>query len=671
MLYGLLPLLGMLAFLGMQLPVIMADCPLNFTGSNFTLASSLCSNHGDRGKCCRYINTNVAIAVSRFANATGNLGVSQNATDICLQTIFQTLQLNGVAQNATAFCGFGTKIPVNYECKGRTSVVQMLQSPRFTEVTKNCKAPLGEESKCKKCLNAGIGYLHHIGIEDNITLSTCRDATFAALASQVDEISTIDIAICFFGVQGLLKLPVLESTPSLPAPKASPSPPVSDGPSQPLLSAPLKGKHHSYRLTLVPGIAIAVTAVAVITLIVLIVLIRQKSRELDKPDNFGKPCSKTLPPCTTWKFQEGSSSMFRKFSYKEIKRATEDFSTIIGQGGFGTVYKADFSDGLVAAVKRMNRISEQGEDEFCREIELLARLHHRHLVSLRGFCIQKRERFLLYEYMGNGSLKDHLHSPGKTPLSWRTRIQIAIDVANALEYLHFYCDPPLCHRDIKSSNTLLDENFVAKIADFGLAQASKDGSVCFEPVNTEIRGTPGYMDPEYVVTQELTEKSDIYSFGVLLLEIVTGRRAIQDNKNLVEWAQPYMESDTRLLELVDPNVRESFDLDQLQTVISIVAWCTHREGRARPSIKQVLRLLYETSEPMHSEFLQTVEDEECHGSQHRGRRSKGKMLRNEALFHSGEGRYLASSSSTSRSYCSRSFLLETGSPQSPPNMFSV
>ncbi|XP_017434561.2 probable receptor-like protein kinase At1g49730 isoform X2 [Vigna angularis] len=671
MLYGLLPLLGMLAFLGMQLPVIMADCPLNFTGSNFTLASSLCSNHGDRGKCCRYINTNVAIAVSRFANATGNLGVSQNATDICLQTIFQTLQLNGVAQNATAFCGFGTKIPVNYVCKGRTSVVQMLQSPRFTEVTKNCKAPLGEESKCKKCLNAGIGYLHHIGIEDNITLSTCRDATFAALASQVDEISTIDIAICFFGVQGLLKLPVLESTPSLPAPKASPSPPVSDGPSQPLLSAPLKGKHHSYRLTLVPGIAIAVTAVAVITLIVLIVLIRQKSRELDKPDNFGKPCSKTLPPCTTWKFQEGSSSMFRKFSYKEIKRATEDFSTIIGQGGFGTVYKADFSDGLVAAVKRMNRISEQGEDEFCREIELLARLHHRHLVSLRGFCIQKRERFLLYEYMGNGSLKDHLHSPGKTPLSWRTRIQIAIDVANALEYLHFYCDPPLCHRDIKSSNTLLDENFVAKIADFGLAQASKDGSVCFEPVNTEIRGTPGYMDPEYVVTQELTEKSDIYSFGVLLLEIVTGRRAIQDNKNLVEWAQPYMESDTRLLELVDPNVRESFDLDQLQTVISIVAWCTHREGRARPSIKQVLRLLYETSEPMHSEFLQTVEDEECQGSQHRGRRSKGKMLRNEALFHSGEGRYLASSSSTSRSYCSRSFLLETGSPQSPPNMFSV
>lgn len=179
------------------------------------------------------------------------------------------------------------------------------------------------------------------------------------------------------------------------------------------------------------------------------------------------------------------------------------------------------------------------------------------------------------------------------------------------------------------------------------------------------------MDPEYVVTQELTEKSDIYSFGVLLLEIVTGRRAIQDNKNLLEWAQPYMESETRLLELVDPNVRESFDLDQLQTVISLVEWCTQREGTARPSIKQVLRLLYETSEPMHSDFLQAIEDEECQGNQHRGRRSKGKTPRHEGNFHSGDGRYLASSSSTSRSYCSRSFLLENGSPQSSPNLFSI
>ncbi|KAA8545862.1 hypothetical protein F0562_020687 [Nyssa sinensis] len=292
----------------------------------------------------------------------------------------------------------------------------------------------------------------------------------------------------------------------------------------------------------------------------------------------------------------------------------------------------------------MDKVSEQAEDEFCREIELLARLHHRHLVALRGFCIGKRERFLMYEYMENGSLKDHLHTPGRTPLSWQTRIQIAVDVANALEYLHFYCNPPLCHRDIKSSNILLDENFAAKVADFGLAHASKDGSICFEPVNTDIRGTPGYMDPEYVITQELTEKSDVYSYGVLLLELVTARRAIQENKNLVEWSQEFLTSESRLPELVDPSIGDSFNFDQLQTVVTIVRWCTQREA---------------------------VEGEESEGTEGRGRTSKGKMHRGEMIFHSGDGRCLASSSSTSRSYCSRSFLLETGSPQSPPGIPSI
>ncbi|KAK3420577.1 hypothetical protein EUGRSUZ_G01424 [Eucalyptus grandis] len=288
----------------------------------------------------------------------------------------------------------------------------------------------------------------------------------------------------------------------------------------------------------------------------------------------------------------------------------------------------------------------------------------------------------MYEYMANGSLKDHLHN--SNPLSWRTRIQIAIDVANALEYLHFYCDPPLCHRDIKSSNILLDENFFAKVADFSLAHASKDGSICFEPVNTDVRGTPGrkscplvndlhcfnqylsltffprFMDPEYVITQELTEKSNVYSYGVLLLEM-----------NLVEWSQTYLTSTLRIPELVDPRIKDTFDFDQLQTIVSIVQRCTQPEGRARPSVKQILRLLYETSDPVHSGFLQTDEEGEFGGCAGQGRASKGKMHKNDAVFNSSDVRYLVSSSSTSRSHGSRSFLLESGSPQSPPNMLSL
>ncbi|XWS54792.1 hypothetical protein CRYUN_Cryun10bG0119400 [Craigia yunnanensis] len=666
-------LLGFLAFLGLQLPLILADCPLDLSGSNFTLVASFCSNKDDRGKCCRYMNAFVAVSVARYANLTSNLGVTSDLSDICIHSIVQTMELYGVPRNATIFCGFGTKIPVSYDCRGRTTVTQMLESPKFMDVMENCKLPLLQENDCRKCLNAGIVYLHHlVGSEDNMTLSTCRDATFAALASQVDNSSAVEIASCFFQFQGFNIPPVSESSPSPPAPKTSPSPLVAASPSQLMLGVPQKQKHHSYQLTFIPGVGIAVTVAAVMMLIVLVFFIRRKSRELEDSESMDKNSSKLFPsPRPMRKFQEGTSSMFRKYSYKETKKATDNFNTVIGRGGFGTVYKAQFSDGSVVAVKRMNKVSERGEDEFCREIELLARLHHRHLVALRGFCVEKHERFLLYEYMSNGNLKDHLHSPSNTPLSWETRIQIAIDVANALEYLHFYCDPPLCHRDIKSSNILLDENFVAKVADFGLAHASKDGSICFKPVNTDIRGTPGYMDPEYVVTQELTDKSDVYSYGVLLLEIVTARRAIQDCKNLVESSQVLMASESRLMELVDPQIKDSFDLDQLQTVVTIVRWCTQREGRARPSIKQVLRLLYESSDPRQSGFIQAVEDEDYEGSDGRGRTSRGNFPRSGPLFHSGDGIYLASSSSTSRSYCSRSFLLETGSPQSPQNILSL
>ncbi|KAK6159331.1 hypothetical protein DH2020_006645 [Rehmannia glutinosa] len=684
---GFLGLLLALVFLELRLPLTMAapDCPLDLSRSNFTLAATLCSNHEDRGKCCRYINALVAVSISRYANASSNLGVTSDLSDICLGTISKTFELYGVRRNATVSCGFGTKILVNYECQGRTTVTQMLQSPKFSNVTKNCKASLSRDNTCRKCLNAGILYLRNLlGPVDNLTLSTCRDATFAAIASQVDYLSTIDIASCFFGVQGLLSptgVPIRSRTilvgkeqvtaaelssacmrvnqniivpsfcnlplclnclpPSLSPPPTSATPPIAASPTQLSLNTPLKKNRHPYHLTIVPGIGIAVTALAITMVAVLVILIRKKNRELDDTDinDETSPKAVALP---ARKFQDGPSCMFRKFSYKETKKATNNFNTVIGQGGFGIVYKAEFRDGLVAAVKRMSKVSEQADDDFCREIELLARLHHRHLVALRGF------------------------SQSRTPLSWRTRIQIAIDVANALEYLHFYCDPPLCHRDIKSSNILLDENFVAKVADFGLAHASKDGSVCFEPVNTDIRGTPGYMDPEYVITQELTEKSDVYSYGVVLLELVTGRRAIQDNKNLIEWSQVFLASESRITELVDPYLGDTFDFDQLQTVLAIVRWCTEREGRARPSIKQVLRLLYESSDPLHNGFVEAVEDEECEDNESKGRKSRGKNV-----FFSGDGRCLASSSSTTRSFCSRSFLLEMGSPQSPNNIPSI
>ncbi|WOL12172.1 putative receptor-like protein kinase [Canna indica] len=668
-----------LASLGSRnnLRVIAGDCPLDFSWSNFSLASSACSNENERGECCRYINAFVAISIARFANSTGRLGVPTPLTEVCLSSISETFNSYGIPPSAAVSCGLGPKIQVSYQCHGRATVLEMMQSPNFKDVIETCNVPLSLDSSCKRCLNSGIVYLHHlVTVDDNVTLSVCRDAIFVTLANQGGNFSAVDMATCFFGVEGLSILPALSSfgsfTPTSPNFTSSPSSPSSPGssahaPRQQLIGIRADKIRHTYHVGLVLGIGIGVIGLTILLLLVLILLIRKKSRELKNTNVPMENPWNAFPPTQVRRSQEGPSTMFRRFTYKEMKKATENFSTIIGKGGFGTVYKAQFADGSIAAVKRMIKISKKGEEEFCREIELLARLHHRHLVTLKGFCVDRSERFLVYEYMENGSLNDHLHSPGKSRLSWRTRLQIAIDVANALEYLHFYCDPPLCHRDVKSSNILLDEKFVAKLADFGLAHASKNDAINFEPVNTDIRGTPGYMDPEYVVTQELTEKSDIYSYGVLLLELVTGRRAIQDNKNLVEWSQKFMATDSGILELVDSTIGDSFDFEQLQMVVGIIQCCTHREGRVRPSIKQVLRIFSEHFDPVHNGFSENEGDDDYAGA----RTSKARMHRNEVIPYSGDARCLQSSSSTSRSYCSRSVLLESGSPQSPPGMLSL
>ncbi|XP_020675172.1 probable receptor-like protein kinase At1g49730 isoform X1 [Dendrobium catenatum] len=649
------------------LVAIAGDCPLDFSWANFTLATSACSDPNARGQCCRYINAFVTISIAHYANETGKLGVPSAFSEICLTSVSETFGLHGIPHRATVFCGLGPKIQVSYQCSGRGTVLEMMQSPDFGDVIVNCEMPLTLENNCRRCLNSGILYLHRLlGPDNNVALSMCRDAVFVVLVTQGGRVSAFDMASCFFGLQRLRNLPGLSS--QVPRPNSPPSPPSFQSTVQNITNVtdtPLKKHQHSYLLTLIPAVGVVIITIAVLLLLILLILIHKKRRELKCSDDHLEKSRSSSPIPTVHKCQDGPSLMFQRFSYKETMKATDNLSTIIGKGGFGTVYKAQFSDGTIGAVKRMNKISKQGEVEFCREMELLARLHHRHLVALRGFCIDRNERFLVYEYMENGCLKDHLHAPRKASLSWPARLQIAVDVANALEYLHFYCNPPLCHRDIKSSNILLDGNFVAKVADFGLAHASRNGTISFEPVNTDIRGTPGYMDPEYVITQELTEKSDIYSYGVLLLELVTGRRAIQDGKNIIDWSQKFLSSDARLHELVDPAIAIAFDFEQLQVVIEIIQWCTRREGRARPSIKQVLRMLMECLDPVQDGYSGAME----HAGGIERMAGKTRTQRNELIAQSGDARCLMSSSSTSRSYCSRSILLETGLPQSPPNTF--
>eukprot|EP00252_Welwitschia_mirabilis_P011954 TRINITY_DN2657_c0_g1_i8.p1 TRINITY_DN2657_c0_g1~~TRINITY_DN2657_c0_g1_i8.p1 ORF type:complete len:505 (-),score=85.60 TRINITY_DN2657_c0_g1_i8:616-2130(-) len=466
-------------------------CPLDFNYVDFSKVVSACSDP-DRGKCCRFVNAVVAISMSQYTNITKELAVPENARNNCLKAIAETLISNGLPSSVTVLCGLGTKISANFECEGRTNTLEMEGTPKFKEVQLNCVQPLLIRENCRNCLDSSFAFLHNIeGAKDNVTLSLCRSAIFVTISSYGDSNFASDKASCFFNVQDLYKQKGSKEQGLSPAPtpsvRAYPSPDYSParGHSR---AAQIKRPHSASRLALILGVGIGITAVLLLALLAMIQLIQKKRRELKGLDDNENPnWKRTLSPNTCRKLQEwknGPPSTFKRFNRKEIRKATDDFSTIIGKGGFGTVYKARFKDGLVAAVKRMNKVAQI--DEFCKEMELLGRLHHRHLVTLIGFCAEQHERFLVYEYMENGSLKEHLLVPGKNVLKWHMRLQIAIDVAAALEYLHFYCDPPLCHRDIKSSNILLDENFVAKVSDFGLAHVARAGASNFEPVNTDV-----------------------------------------------------------------------------------------------------------------------------------------------------------------------------------------
>ncbi|XWS37453.1 hypothetical protein CRYUN_Cryun19dG0044100 [Craigia yunnanensis] len=316
-----------------------------------------------------------------------------------------------------------------------------------------------------------------------------------------------------------------------------------------------------------------------------------------------------------------SSPHLKAFTFAELKNATRNFRSdnLIGEGGFGYVYKGWMDEqtlvaarpgcGMVVAVKKLKPEGFQGHKEWLSEVNYLGQLHHQNLVKLIGYCLEEENRLLVYEHLSRGSLENHLFRRGDQPLLWATRIKIAIDAARGLSFLHD-SEQPVIYRDFKPSNILLDSEYNAKLSDFGLAKAGPTGD--HSHVSTQVLGTQGYAAPEYIATGRLTVRCDVYSFGVVLLELLSGRQAVDKTKigveeNLVDWAKPYLGDRRKLFRIMDTKFGGMYPQRAAYNVALLALQCIS-EAKVRPRMAEVLSAL---------EQLPTlVSTRDVHGSSH-------------------------------------------------------
>nr|XP_017225600.1 PREDICTED: probable receptor-like protein kinase At5g15080 isoform X2 [Daucus carota subsp. sativus] len=329
-------------------------------------------------------------------------------------------------------------------------------------------------------------------------------------------------------------------------------------------------------------------AIILITILNIVVYMLQKLQEAEVVEQ------------KNWLQSSSTRQSCYRFSFNEMKRATRNFhiELVIGKGGFGNVYKGTLGATLVA-IKRLKSTSKQGSTEFRAEIEMLSKIRHINLVSLIGYCNEGYEMILVYEFMAGGTLADHIHKrlrqddTSSSPLSWVQRLKICIGAARGLDYLHTGTGiyQRIIHRDVKSTNILLDQNFAAKVSDFGLSRTSPANQT-HTFVSTQVKGTFGYFDPDYFQTQRLTRKSDVYAFGVVLFEVLCGRPAVdksldEEQIGLARWAQ-YCFREKRLGEIIDEGIKDNVYPDSLEMFVKVAIQCLQTEPKHRPTMAEVV-----------------------------------------------------------------------------------
>ncbi|GAB4840533.1 hypothetical protein Ancab_021302 [Ancistrocladus abbreviatus] len=354
------------------------------------------------------------------------------------------------------------------------------------------------------------------------------------------------------------------------------------------------------RFKLIVGCSVAALAVLIFIFLGSLLLLRNWRRKASPQKNYDGGNSfhartiKSIGHSPVWggNFMDEGIACHVKLS--EIAAATMNFSKKIGKGSFGPVYYGKLQDGKEVAVKVMADTANQGTKQFMTEVALLSRIHHRNLVPLIGYCEEANQRILVYEYMHNGTLWDHIHDPSKQKqLSWLARLHIAEDAAKGLQYLHSGCNPSIVHRDVKTSNILLDINMRAKMSDFGLSRQVEEDLTHMSSV---ARGTVGYVDPEYYANQQLSEKSDVYSFGIVLLGLISGRKPISEDYgsdwNIVHWARSLIRKGD-IVSMIDPLLVGSMKIESAWRVAEVAIQCIEQHGVSRPNMQEIVLAIQE------------------------------------------------------------------------------
>ncbi|KAL6962232.1 non-specific serine,threonine protein kinase [Sarracenia purpurea var. burkii] len=560
---------------------IACSCPIDFDYvETFPWDTSLCRRQPADSGCCQTLLSIFAVGLSRHLKQTSTFYLPTAAAASSCVSDFQThLAAVSIPKNIASQClGDSSQFVVNRSsCAGIVTTRDWIEKvgPRSV-LESSCNGDLTGLTRCSLCLDAGLSVnAQLVSLDRNSTKCFYYAVLYAA--GVVNEYGPEDArtAACILAV------------------------PLSS-------SANRKPFSHLSEESLYKVVFGSIGAlVGVLAAMGVIVVYRKKKNEMKKKkkedlheEYVTGVKARVLPNCgAKW------------FSLAELEKATNGFPqrNLIGRGGFGIVHRGILSDGTVVAVKQILDLDSKGDEEFINEVEIISKIRHRNLLSLRGCCVTSdasrgRRRYLVYDFMPNGSLNDHLFISGpnddrKLPLNWPQRKNIILDVAKGLDYLHYGIKPAIFHRDIKPTNILLDSEFRATVADFGLARQSNDGE---SHLTTRVAGTHGYLAPEYALYGQLTEKSDVYSFGILVLEIMSGRKALNTAAEpsaaavgevlIADWAWTLVKLG-KTEEVLEEIVREEGPRGVVERYVLVGILCAHVMVALRPTVADALRML--------------------------------------------------------------------------------